>query len=82
MIESNQPDLLIAALQSRDWADYSSARQALVALGGEAAEALRPIAADEANPLNATAMGCLPILSRKQPIVLPGGWPNSYALAV
>lgn len=59
MIKSNQPDSLIAALQSRDWADYSTARQILVALGGEVAEPLRRIALDEAHPLQPVAIELL-----------------------
>lgn len=59
MIESNQPALLIAALQSRDWADYSTARQTLVALGGEVAEPLHRIALDESHPLQTVAIELL-----------------------
>jgi hypothetical protein len=57
--QPDQLDSLVAALQSRDWADYSMARQTLVALGGEATEPLHRIAADEANPLQPLAIELL-----------------------
>ncbi len=65
MIESNQPDSLIAALQNPSWADYSLARQALVALGGEAAEPLRHIAADASHPLQPTALELLTYIEQE-----------------
>jgi hypothetical protein len=67
-----QPDSLIAALQSRDWAAYFTARQTLVALGGEATEPLRRIAADEANPLQATAMELLTYIEQETTIRFAG----------
>jgi hypothetical protein len=72
MIESNQPDSLIAALQSRDWADYSTARQTLVALGGEATAPLRRIALDESHPLQPVAIELLTEIEQEKTVRF--GW--------
>lgn len=65
MIESTRPDALIAALQNPSWADYSLARQALVALGGEAAEPLGHVAADVSHPLQPTALELLTYIEQE-----------------
>lgn len=65
MIESTRPDALIAALQNPSWADYSLARQTLVALGGEAAEPLGRVAADAAHPLQPTALELLTYIEQE-----------------
>lgn len=67
-----QPEALIAALQSHDWAAHFTARQMLVALGGEAAESLRRIAADEAHPSQATAMELLTYIEQETTIRFAG----------
>jgi hypothetical protein len=47
----NDPGQLIAVLNSPNWVDRFVARQLLVAMGGEATEALRALASDKTNPL-------------------------------
>jgi hypothetical protein len=49
--QQNQPDQLVAMLNSADWIDRFVAQKTLVALGGEATETLREIATDKTNPL-------------------------------
>jgi hypothetical protein len=63
-----QLDSLIAALQSPNWADYFTARQTLVALGGEAIEPLGRIAADEATPLQPIAIELLTYIEQETTI--------------
>jgi hypothetical protein len=63
--QPSHPELLIAALQSRSWVDRFVARQALVAIGGEATESLRNVAADRSNPLWQTAIWLLASIERE-----------------
>lgn len=56
--QPGQPDQLIKALQSTEWASRFAARHLLVALGGEAVEPLRRLAADP-NPLQQMALWLL-----------------------
>ncbi|MBE7472990.1 MAG: hypothetical protein DPW09_12740 [Anaerolineae bacterium] len=72
MTEPDHPDSLIAALQSRNWADYFAARQMLVALGGEAAEPLSRLAADEAHPLRAIALELLTYIEQETTLRFAG----------
>lgn len=76
--ESSQPDLLIAALQSGDWVDRFVARQALAAIGGEATESLKNVAADQANPLWQTAIWLLSSIERETTNRL--AWRTPYIL--
>jgi len=72
MAELEQPAALIAALQSRNWADYFTARQRLVALGGEATGSLSRIAADEAHPLRSIALELLTYIEQETTIRFAG----------
>jgi hypothetical protein len=49
--EGRSPEALVEALKSRDWTERFAARQALVARGGEAVEALLKPAGDSEHPL-------------------------------
>lgn len=56
---SAQPEVFIKMLQNPDWADRFAARQALVALGGEASTALQRLATDTAGPEQPLALWIL-----------------------
>lgn len=72
MAELEQPAALIAALQSRNWADYFTAWQKLVALGGEATGPLSRIAADEAHPLRSIALELLTYIEQETTLRFAG----------
>lgn len=72
MADPDHPDLLIAALQSRDWAAHFTARQKLVALAGEVAEPLSRLAADAANPLRSVALEMLTYIEQETSLRFAG----------
>jgi hypothetical protein len=57
--QMDRPEPLIKGLQSSDWRDRFAARHTLVALGGEAAAALKTLAADTAGSLQPVAIWLL-----------------------
>ncbi|NJN98062.1 MAG: hypothetical protein HC875_30270 [Anaerolineales bacterium] len=72
MADPDPPDLLITALQSRDWAAHFAARQKLVALAGEAAEPLSRLAADESHPLRSVALELLTYIEQETSLRFSG----------
>lgn len=72
MADPDHPDLLITALQSRDWAAHFTARQKLVALAGEAVEPLSRLAADGVHPLRSVAMELLTYIEQETTLRFAG----------
>ncbi len=72
MADPDHPDLLITALQSRDWAAHFTARQKLVALAGEAVEPLSRLAADVSHPLRSVALELLTYIEQETSLRFAG----------